>query len=312
MARADNKSPIRGTTITADDLNEKFSDITEATSGAIDGDNLRNEAVDQPHLVFTDSNSGAQGYVLKGYGEMSNGCFFPSPGAGGLDIFTNKVFSAGESNNPRHLDHTNSSLPGTSNLLDFSSDPLVLEYGDILRVYWDVEIKDMNHDINVITYPLTRPAATDTGVFWAVWLQWDITSSGLTNWTEVPNQTDFGTDLGGGILGGRVTNSNTSQATMLIPHSYLSGNEPLISGVGVVLAWAHKLDNTTFRQAWYYRHGGATTQVYGIRPVIDGIFQADSSPSVERSYLIIEDDWSGANSITVGNINMTAIHMQDS
>lgn len=307
MARADNKSPIRGTTITTDDLNEKFSDITEVTSGHLNQDNFRNESVDQPHLVFTDSTSGAQDYILKGYGTMSNECW-QAPWNKGTGILASgeiksENYTHSAASNVRALSHTNPGpafAPTTSpaSTLDLSSSPLSFAYGDTLRVYWELEVLTRQSSIDT-TADVPYPYSTiDFPAFWLVWLQWDIGSG----WTEVPNQASFTSDPT------YVKDSNSSHGTMVIPHEW-AVNKELFDGNAPLAGMALDALDVGHRSAWYYKNPGSTVTVSGLRLVIDGLFKAGGGDAGSRFYR--DGDWDDANSVNVGQISMTTLQMKD-
>jgi len=190
MSRADSKSVERGTTITTDDLNEKFSDLETITSGNIDETNLRNEAIDQPNLEFRYGTGGDQGYVLKAYGSMDNG--------NGTGVY---VAGAGAT----HLSH------GTEAEVDLSSSPLEVKHSDVLRLYWDIAVKSQS---------LTGAGsigATQTGVFWVVWPEWYVDGA----WATIPNTPSFNSSTEA------VSSSSHSHGVMLVPHTWRVYNAAL-------------------------------------------------------------------------------------
>ena len=280
MSRVDNKSVERGTTITAESLNEKYSDVTEVTSGQLDEANFRNEAIDQPNLIYKTSTDGAQGFVLKGYGKMDNG--------GDASPW---VYYANDVTTPYPVSH------GTGGVLSFGSDPLVVEPYDVLRVYWDLVVEDMNETTSAGGTSMDPLEEQQPGAFWLCWLQWDITSSALTNWAEVPNQADHAAETTD------VSSSAATHGLMVIPHVWLVYSQTTNNFVDLTLT------NTAFRQAWYYMLGGtASINVYGFRLVVHGVYKPFLTAD-RVSELRHDADWTPANSITIGQVNIKAIHM---
>jgi len=279
MSRVDNKSVERGTTITAESLNEKYSDVTEVTSGQLDEANFRNEAIDQPNLIYKTSTDGAQGFVLKGYGKMDNGGDVSPRNYYGNDVTT-----------PYPVSH------GTGGVLSFGSDPLVVEPADVLRVYWDLVVDDMNDTATSSTVP-DPLGYQQPGAFWLCWLQWDITSSALTNWAEVPNQVDHAAETTD------VSSSAATHGLMVIPHAWRVYSQTTNNFVTLTLT------NTAFRQAWYYMLGGtASINVYGFRLVVHGVYKPFLTAD-RVSELRYDAAWGSADSITIGQVNIKAIHM---
>ena len=267
MSRADSKSVERGTTITTDDLNEKFSDLKTITSGNIDETNLRNEAVDQPNLEFRYGTGGDQGYVLKAYGSMDNNA-------------STDAQNYASNTGPVHLSHTGA---GGENTMNLSSSPFEVKYGDVIRVYWDLVVKD--HSFGNIN----NATNTQTGAFWAAWLQWNVGA-----WTEVPNTTDLSVSRD-------VSDSADTHGLMIIPHAWRMYTVASASYQGLTL------DKTSFRQAWYYKSNTVSTiTISGFRLMISGVYKSYQDAS-ENSQLNHDTDWD-SDSLVIAQINMKALH----
>jgi len=272
MSRADSKSAVKGETITTDDLNEKFSDMTTITSGKLDGSNFRNEAIDQPALYYKSGSDGAQGYVLKNYASMDN-----NGDASGAS--SNYPATVG----PAHLSHTGA---GGTSTIDLTSSPMNVERLDVLRVYWDLTV--VNHN---------APSSADidanqTGVYWVVWLEWYVDGA----WAAVPNQVGFNRSSE------EVDVSANTQGTMIIPHVWKVFNPALGTYVDITL------NKTAFRQAWYYRSIQTSTRtVSGFRLSIDGVYKSDHAGEVSK--LTYDKEWPDSNSLQISQINMKVLHM---
>jgi hypothetical protein len=146
-----------------------------------------------------------------------------------------------------------------------------------------------------------------TGAFWLVWLQWDITSASLVNFEAVPGTTDFARTGGGES----VEASNTTQGLMIVPHCWREYS------IGSGSAVYRKLNlDTSFRQAWYHRRttlGDIT--VYGFRLVIDGVYKSTTlAISLDASKVEFDEpspaNWTNAGDyVYFGRITMQMLHM---
>jgi hypothetical protein len=127
-------------------------------------------------------------------------------------------------------------------------------------------------------------AASTWGAVWVTFLQWDVTDATLTNWVEVPGQSDFNTAIGakfGSAMG-------NTEATAVVPADLRyadipdAGTLPRISEQGTA-RWRG------VSGAWYSAPG-ATRTVYGLRVVIKGIMHPWNSGGV--NYLVHDPTYS--------------------
>lgn len=243
MGTVDNKSFVRGEVITAVKLNGKMTDIQTETSGNLDSENLRNESLDRFNIKHNTVAVNA-GIILKDARSKGNGA---SHTAG-------TVYPATQNRTNTELAHD----AGTR--ISFGLAGKTLEDGDVLRVMWHVWEDQQN---------ITKTSAADRqNSCWLIWLQWDITSNALVNFTEVPGQTDFMTDYGADgsaltrVRGGPVSNT---AATMVLPHM-TRYNDSLPNSAYV----AHP-DLTAYR-VYEYVHSGNAITLFGLRLIIDGLF----------------------------------------
>jgi len=276
-----------GDTLTAAALNEKFTDVATATTGSLDADNFAPESIDYPHFDLNGS-SGKSDVVLRGWALGDNGV----GRSGGTDYE-----SLEDDNPPEEVDH------GSGTRASFGSAGQQLSPGDVLRVHWSLFVEDYT----IYTAGLFTGVLGDTPQpAWLCWLQWDITSNALANWTEVPNQTDFASAFGAGAEGG---NTDDAQATLVIPHGHITNTVP-------ATAYTHKQrPDSTHHRAWTYERpaNAATVTIYGVRMVIAGLYhpsyqtRTGSKNSFERD--VASPGWSG-EAIRIANARLGALVMR--
>jgi hypothetical protein len=157
MSTINNSNPPgRGKPLTSTDLNTSFTEVNNAFP--LDGDNVRNEGLDQP-VFATYPSSGQSGIILKN-------------ADADLDSSTYIVPA-----------NTATTAPYNGLTTIHSWTKLInLAQNDILRVYWQF-------DNEVAGFVSGNPITDDTNATaWVVWLEWQI---GGTTWSPVPNQSDF-------------------------------------------------------------------------------------------------------------------------
>lgn len=243
MSTVVNDSFERGEVVTDAGLSAKFTDIASATSD-IDAANVRNESFDRFNLDHNAAASNAE-IILKDARSQSNAA---SHTAG-------TVYPASETRTNRELAHAS----GTR--ITFGAAGKVIDDGDVLRVYWHVWADE---------YTKTTTASADRqNSCWLVWLQWDVTSNALANFTEVPGQSAFNTDYGAdGSALARVVGGPVSEtaATMVLPHMTRYTDSVPSS------AYVPYRDLTAFRVYEWVNDTGAPVTIYGLRIVMDGLF----------------------------------------
>lgn len=255
MSRVDNTSPKAGDAVTAAGLNEKFTDIQTATTAGLDEANFRSEALDYTKFPVNNAH-GKTGIVLRDWKYANNGV-----GTSGGATYTSTTIAGA----PAELSH------GAGSRLVW---PLGQELAanDMLRAhFWlwadAVGIDESKYKVaygNASGNPyaaLVGIDETDIPV-WVAWLQWDITSNALANWTEVPGQGDFDSNFSSA---GNGSYCDEMLATAVIPH----GSRYAFSGQTYLL----KHTDLPVRRSYnYVNDTGSPITIYGLRLVINGLF----------------------------------------
>lgn len=280
MSSVVNDSFEAGELVIPADLNEKFTDVSTVTAAAMDGANLRNEALDRFQITHNTAAATAD-IILVRAESQSNGA---SHTAG-------TVYPATETRTDTELAHDSGSR------ISFGVGGQVLETNDVLRVYWHLWVDNFTVS--------ETPLATRSNACWLVWLQWDITSNALANWVSVPGQASFTTDYGADgspltrVVGGPVS---STAATMVIPHMarYSTG--------GGASDYLDINDWTAYRHYNYVNTGGNIT-VYGLRLMIDGLFYPWYTAAEPTNRFVHQEDdpFFQSDDIEVGPIYMIAL-----
>lgn len=278
MSSVVNDSFTRGEVVNETDLNEKFTDVTTVTTAAMDAANVRNEALDRFQLTHNTAAATAD-IILVRAESQSNGA---SHTAG-------TVYPATATRTNTELAH------GAGSRITFGAGGQVLETNDVLRVYWHIWADDF-----AVT---TTPLASRSNACWLIWLQWDITSNALANWTEVPGQSAFMTNYGADgsalarVVGGEVI---STAATMVVPHMarYHTG--------GGASAYLDINDWTAYRHYNYKNTGGAVT-IYGLRLIIDGLFYPWYTAGTPTNRFVHQEVDIYQDEIEIGPVYMIAI-----
>lgn len=309
MSTIKNPNVTKGSVVTHTDLNQKFSDITTATTGGLDGLNVRSEAIDVNNLNTTPASghSSITTLILKDTGTHDNGSR-PSVDPGGAVALTtyNSTLAPGPS--PVPISHGS----GGGELIK----TFVVETGQMLRVHWQVWVEDYpehggetwgpgaasGHNIGFT--PPVYPC-------WPIWLQWR--QSGA--WSEVAGQTDFADTipLSPAFKGGP---TNETAATMLIPHGCLYYANGLSGGTYTNSAMWHREHGRMYRASWNYVNTGADLTIEGFRLVIDGVYHPATSGG--QAQIVHEngglgDGWSASvtdNQIRLATVNIAVLLME--
>ena len=285
MALIRNDDFIAGDAVDTADLNAKFTDVSAATTAALDDENFRDEAMDC--LQFpSNASHGKNDVILVTWKMVENGV-----GQTGGTWYTSAV--NGTAATPITHGSTNPRLTWTSGE--------ALRDGDLLRVRWSVFLQEL--DVDPALYTTDGVSQVDCPV-WLVWLQWDITSNALANWVEVPGQSTM-LESFTSFEGGKCEDA---QATMTLPHAFLTYGE-----VGVYDVW-DDLANLTVQRAWsYVNDTGNTITIYGIRMVIAGLYHPANSPNTSDLNAFVREiaspGWSG-DRIRIANARMVALIMR--
>lgn len=260
MSRISNNDFIPGATVSSTAVASKFTDVQTAT-GSLDETNLANGSVDTTHLSNTSL------FVA------SSGVKWESSG-----------FAASYGN-----DVTNTALQPIDTIitLDFNSAPTTVAIGDLLRVYYQLWVRNttLSGDVS------GEVAIAETGgIFWALYVEY-ASQAGPTGWLplkgqEVPGlktfkkstgtlSNHFGFDFG--------SSAEEKQSTlMMIPHGFIT-YKPAVSNTNgstspVTVLW----DDSNSEQRNYssmraYAHEATEAYtMYGLRLRLTGVYQGST------------------------------------
>lgn len=268
MSRIVNDSFQAGEVITAAKLNAKFDDVTTATTGSLDEANFATESIDL-NQFNTSGSSGKSGTVLRSWLSTDNGL----TSTGGT-TYTSTVNTTA----PVELSH------GSGSRLVWAAG-MPLDHDDVLRVDFAVMMQAIVNYTWAL-YPFVAYDVVNDPV-WFVWLQWDVTSNALANWTEVPNQGDFFrnfVDAEGAL-------TSMMQATLAIPHGwrYYDGVQRHNEDDG---ASSGTLPQTKMlhRRSYSYANTGGNVTIYGLRLVINGLYHAEKTANTDDENAFQKDN----------------------
>jgi len=162
-----------GTATAVAATNTKFTDVATAT-GAINGDNIRTQGVDRTNIQ---ASAASHLQTLFSYNN--------DPGGGVIPSWT--IASDGQS-------AVSIESGGNKAELDYNAG-IVLNEGDILRLHYTVHFK--GHSRGTSLHEVTSLVPADPMCL--VFPLWDITSSALANYINLPNQAEL--DRSGAPLG---------------------------------------------------------------------------------------------------------------
>lgn len=274
-----------GDVVTATAVNAKFTDIVTATTTRLDATNFRDESIDALQFTSGVNATGARQIVLIATKMVDNGV----GQTGGTD-YTSKV----------HLSAADAVAHGGTNPRLVWNPGQALADTEILRVRWSLFLQNITTGLGAV-FGNNGVSQCDMPV-WLVYLQWDITSVALANWTEVPNQGDFTSNYTT-AEGSVWTNC---QATMTLPHVFLTYD-------GIQHIWSDLKNLTVQRGYNYINNTGSTITIYGIRAVIKGLygpFNAVATGNLNafaRTYT--DPGWSGEK-VKIANVRMDALIMK--
>lgn len=298
MSTISNKNVIKGTLITASDLNQKFSNVTTATTGNLDDLNVRSEAIDTNN-VNTVHTSGQSGLILKDTGTHDNGS---RPAVGGAAAVAMTVYNSSVGPGPGAVVINHGPSTGTM------AKTFVIKAGDVLRVQWQIWVEDYpTHGSRTWSQVggSTIGFAAPRYPCWMTWLQWETGGA----WTEVPGQSNFN-NVFGADRGGLTAET---EATLVIPHGTLYYARDS-TGPSNQSAWLRERGRA-YRQSWNYAHTGADITITGLRLMVDGVYHPRNEPVTGDANAFCHENrgWSGVvadNQITLGTVNIVAIHME--
>jgi hypothetical protein len=245
-----------GEVIAAADLNTRFTDYTQTTLNAF---NVRDAGVDLPAFSDTD-------FIVP---------FVQSDNIGVNDLFAAAPVTVnGIGALPSSGYVVGDGTPGGDTIATYVGG-LAVTADDVLRVYWHLNVNALYTGTpwlsfagTIDDYVLTDGGGTSkvstNATCWAAYLQWDITSAALLNWTEVDKQSDFTT-----VAGARTGNTLAQcMATSVTPCFRTSekalDREPAGAELHGLVNWSG------MNGAYYYTPAAGTTTIYGIRIVLKG------------------------------------------
>lgn len=287
MARIINSSFKSGTTIDNTDLNNKFADVTIATTTALNNENARQEAVDLQALAVTSTTSGIADLILKNHASHFNKA---TPTSGYAD------YDASVGPNPT-ITPINHGTGGASQTTGFSLAP-----DDLVRVHW------MAWMDKIITHGgvAVGAGAINSGLgqlpprypAWVIWLQWQIN----TVWAAVPGQSDFDATFGtnkGALI-------SDLQACVMVPHMELIwGTAAAPRGTWV----SHRtLSN---KGSWnYINDTGSSITVTGLRLVIDGVYHPLNDGTTGNENALVHENLGWTTSPQDNVVRLSAVQLQ--
>jgi hypothetical protein len=248
-----------GDLASAADLNGTYSDFTQ--TGALNTYNTRDQAFDLPHFTNTPI------LLNKATALLGNsGMLHAAP--------TSDALSTTNASSP--VKTIVSDTAGTNTILNLSSSPWSMVSGDVLRVWWNLSLLSSytgtpwDNAGALGWYQIAGGGGSNLSDglhMWAVWLQWDITSASLVNWTEVPGQSDFASTVGS-YKGAYVW--DLSATSIISPWAWFSNG---LADAGSVAGGEYS--NHTHGWCanygmWAYPATGSVT-VYGMRLLITGV-----------------------------------------
>jgi hypothetical protein len=167
---------------------------------------------------------------------------------------------------------------------------------NVLRVYWSLNVEPRftgtpwtTASTPSATYEVAQHGGGNKGIVtngtcWVIYLQWDITSPALTNWTEVPYQGDFDTNPTGTIRGELLENT---AATTVVPawvtRHDADNREADGNTVATKIGWRGVSGHYTYDSSM-----AGNVTVYGLRLVVKGPMHPFNHNG--RNYLVQQPD----------------------
>ncbi len=277
-------------------LNSDFSAFSQ--TGAIDGFNLRDAALDLPQF--------GNNVIILNTAQVEVG-----------------TGAAGWRHNAPRTAPSSAAAPATKTpLVDGAGNPTplgpvawTLNPGEVLRVYWDLSVRPRysgtpwtagDGEIQIAQAGGMGVHTVNMGAHcYLISLQWDVTNATLTNWVDVSGQTAYASAVGG-RTGGRLADSPAAvpvpawklSTTNIIGGKWGGSSVEVDEGTG----W------TSACGAWYYLPPAPIT-VYGVRLVIHGIYHP--AQTATENYLVVDTAVDGANQfIEYDGGTLVAVHQR--
>jgi hypothetical protein len=188
MSRITNADPIkRGSSYTSTQLNQQFTEVNAAFP--MDGDNVRNEGIDQPSFDLNNSH-GKSGIILVAAASDNN----TTSVTASANTATGSPFDA-----PVTIQTWTVVQPVTTT--------------DLIRVYWQFDYQ------TVVNNSAPVSLQDKNSCVWAVWLEYQSSFGG--SWEAVPNQGDFDQGIAGspGSLTSYGTHTSQGYGCTIVPHA---------------------------------------------------------------------------------------------
>lgn len=264
MARITQPPFQEGQTISATGLNTRYSEFNQP--GGLNAANLRDSSIDLPQFDLTNAK-----FMMLNAAQRTQGK-------------TDFYFTA-----PRVLaSYTGATFPAVTPLLDGAGNPTPLgplgwqiKAGEMLRVYWTLNVNPTGYATNnwrtngngFMPIPKTgggNVVIGDWGHAWLAWLQWDITSAALTNWTEVYWQDRFNTQVAPGVYGDRL--AETASTTVIPPWTDYANH--VEDGAIHTGATSNAVGPRSVSGEYYHLGSNQQVTVWGLRVVLAGLAHA--------------------------------------
>lgn len=296
MSRINRARIVDGDNTTAASLNDRFDDFSQA--GALDVFNLRDSAVDLPQIAKTGFQASFMQVDTLGKSDLLHSAPVTASANGLSPPATPHVLQDGAAN-PTFATYTGGLSVGAF---------------DVFRVYWSLSVAaeltgtpwNGGFEFNEVTGTGAGGhlhVSTSAGCFVA-WLQWDITDATLTNWTEVPGQSDF-EDVIAGYYGAELADCG---ATTVIPlWSYWLRN---LNNGDASAGTTEETNAAGWRGisgAWHYT--GSSVTVYGLRVVLRGVMHPRRASAGAANALVNDTAVAGGVSLQyTGGRLVTFVH----
>ncbi len=298
MSRINRAIVADGETIAAADLNSRFTDYQQTD---INEFNHRDAAYDLPQ--FDRPGASTFGFI----GQYQKAVTI------GVNSWkhASSTLVTGQNAAPPGAPFIVSDGGGTPTVLSFGVAGITVAADELLRIYWDLSVYPhwegtrpwVGHDDYTITDGTGGTTAIGTNAScWAFWLQWDVTSNALANWTEVPNQGAFNTNFTGSVYGSPLSDCT---ATTVVP-AYIDRGAPQSGAlpstpVSVAVGW-RGISGT-----WYYPKTTGSQVIYGLRIVFSGILHPYYNTGTSSNALTRSTSWSSSAKLRYAGGKMHAV-----
>ena len=269
MSRIQRPRIVDGQPVTATDLNNRFTDYSQA--GALNAFNVRDAALDLPQMKAD--------WFTRDIWEATLGEYNLSHSSSNTVAATTGGFPV--------AGHVVQDFGGTASVLNFGLGGLTIGTDEVFRLYWDLSVKPSYTgtpwtafgSFSKYTFPDlpktgTVDIATNANV-WVLYPEWDVTSSALANFVPVPGQGSFNSNYTGGRYGNALADC---EATTVIPAWVQVASNAQNGGVTAAGLFDSGIGWRGVSGAWHYT--GLQTTVYGIRWIIKGILHPEQVANV--------------------------------